>query len=107
MTLYDAFDHARIVITASVHQTSAPDLIRAKVLAALSAAHQRLVATMASLVVEDAAPSTDRLREAQAKTLALRDEVERAERQRAALESKFAATIDQSQPWEKRGTTEW
>jgi serine/threonine protein phosphatase PrpC len=107
MMLYDAFDHARIVITASVHQTSAPDLVRAKVLAALSAAHQRLVATMASLVVEDAAPSTDRLREAQAKTLALRDEVERAELQRAALETKFAATIDQSQPWEKRGTTEW
>jgi len=28
-------------------------------------------------------------------------------RQRAALESKFAATIDQSQPWDKRGNTEW
>lgn len=107
MSLFDAFDHARVVITASVHQTSAPDLVRAKVLTALSAAHQRLVAAMAGLVLQAAAPYRDRLREVQAQTSELRDQVARTERKRAALETKFAATIDQSQPWEKRGTTEW
>jgi phage shock protein A len=58
-------------------------------------------------VLEAVAPFSDRLRETQATTSQLRDQVARAERKRAELEKKFATTIDQSQPWDKRGTTEW
>ncbi|CAN5176193.1 hypothetical protein BH11MYX1_BH11MYX1_04250 [soil metagenome] len=107
MPLFDALDQARIIIAASVHQISAPDAVRAKVLRALSGAHQRLVGATTGLVLEAVAPYSGRLREAQAKTSRMRDQVASAERRRADLERKFAATIDQSQPWEKRGTTEW
>jgi len=48
-----------------------------------------------------------KLKEAQATTAELRDTVASAERQRVELETKFATTIDQSLPWEKRGVTEW
>jgi protein phosphatase len=107
MPLFDALDSARIITCSSVHQISAPDALRAKVLAAISSAHQRLVGAMTGLVLEAVAPYSDRLRDAQAETSRLRDQVAHAERKRAELERKFAATIDQSQPWEKRGTTEW
>jgi protein phosphatase len=107
MPLFDALDQARIITCAAVHQISAPDLLRAKVLRAISAAHQRLVGAMTGLVLEAVAPISDRLREAQQLTSELRDQVARAERKRAELERKVAATIDQSQPWDKRGTTEW
>jgi len=107
MPLFDALDQARIITCASVHQISATDLLRAKVLRAISAAHQRLVGAMTGLVLEAVAPISDRLREAQQQTSELRDQVARAERKRAELERKFASTIDQSQPWDKRGTTEW
>jgi serine/threonine protein phosphatase PrpC len=107
MTIFDALDSARIITASSVHQTSAPDALRAKVLRAISSAHQRLVGAMTGLVLESVAPVSDKLRDAQAKTAELRDKVARAERRRAELESKFAATIDQSLPWEKRGVTEW
>jgi hypothetical protein len=107
MSLFDALDSARIITTSSVHQTSAPDALRAKVLRALSFAHQRLVGAMTGLVLEAAAPYARRLDEAQQVTAELRDKVARAERRRAELEAKFAATIDQSLPWEKRGVTEW
>ena len=107
MPIFDALDAARIITASSVHQISAPDALRAKVLAAISSAHQRLVAAMTGLVLEAVAPYSERLREAQGVTAQLRDQVARAERKRAELEKKFATTIDQSQPWEKRGTTEW
>ncbi len=107
MPLFDALDQARIIIAASVHQISAPDALRAKVLRALGGAHQRLVGATTNLVLDAVAPYSDRLREAQAKTSQMRDQVAAAERTRADLERKFASTIDQSQPWEKRGTTEW
>lgn len=107
MPLFDALDQARIIIAASVHQISAPDAMRAKVLRALSGAHQRLVGATTGLVLEAVAPYSDRLREAQAKTSQMRDQVASAERKRADLERKFASTIDQSQPWETRGNTEW
>lgn len=107
MTLFDALDAARIVTASSVHQTSLPDAMRAKVLRAISSAHQRLVSAVTGLVLEAAAPYTEKLKEAQQQTSELRDKVASAERTRAELESKFAATIDQSLPWEKRGVTEW
>jgi len=107
MPLYDALDSVRIITASSVHQISAPDALRAKVLAAISSAHQRLVGAMTGLVLEAVAPYSERLREVQAETSQLRDQVAHAERKRAELEKKFATTIDQSQPWEKRGTTEW
>jgi protein phosphatase len=107
MPLFDALDQARIITCASVHQITATDLLRAKVLRAISAAHQRLVGAMTGLVLEAVAPISDRLRDSQQQTNELRDQVAHAERKRAELERKFAATIDQSQPWDKRGTTEW
>lgn len=107
MPLFDALDQARIITASSVHQISAPDATRAKVLRAISSAHQRLVSAMTGLVLEAVAPFSDRLKEAQGTTNELRDRVARAESKRAELERKFANTIDQSLPWEKRGTTEW
>ncbi len=107
MPLFDALDQARIVVASSVHQISATDLLRAKTLAAISTAHQRLVGAMTGLVLEAVAPYSERLREVQAETGAMRDQVARFERKRAELERKFATTVDQSQPWERRGTTEW
>lgn len=107
MTVFDALDAARIITASSVHQTSAPDALRAKVLRAISSAHQRLVGAMTGLVLEAVAPVSEKLKEVQAKTSELRDQVAAAERRRAELEAKFAATIDQSLPWEKRGVTEW
>jgi len=107
MPLFDALDAARIITASSVHQTSVPDALRAKVLRAISSAHQRLVSAVTGLVLEAVAPYSDRLKEAQQRTSDLRDKVARAERKRAELERKFATTIDQSQPWDKRGVTEW
>jgi hypothetical protein len=107
MPLFAALDQARIITAASVHQITASDALRAKVLRSLSNAHQRLVGATAGLVLEAVAPYSDRLREAQAKTSQMRDAVAHAERKRADLERKFASTIDHSQPWEKRGNTEW
>ncbi|MEO6777383.1 MAG: Stp1/IreP family PP2C-type Ser/Thr phosphatase [Kofleriaceae bacterium] len=107
MPLFDALDQARIITTASVHQITASDALRAKVLRALSGAHQRLVGATTGLVLEAVAPYSERLREVQARTAAMRDEVAKFERKRADLERKYATTIDHSQPWEKRGTTEW
>jgi len=107
MPLYDALDQARIITAASVHQISASDALRAKVLRSLSGAHQRLVGATTGLVLEAVAPYSERLREVQAKTAEMRDQVAKFERKRADLERKYATTIDHSQPWEKRGTTEW
>jgi protein phosphatase len=107
MPLFDALDQARIITAASVHQISASDALRAKVLRALSGAHQRLVGATTGLVLEAVAPYSERLREVQAKTAEMRDQVAKFERKRADLERKYATTIDHSQPWEKRGTTEW
>lgn len=107
MPLFDALDSARIITASSVHQISVSDALRAKVLRAISSAHQRLVSAVTGLVLEAVTPYSERLREAQAITSELRDKVARAERKRAELERKFAASIDHSQPWEKRGVTEW
>ncbi|MFT3696956.1 MAG: Stp1/IreP family PP2C-type Ser/Thr phosphatase [Kofleriaceae bacterium] len=107
MPLFDAMDQARIITAASVHQITATDALRAKVLRALSGAQQKLVGATTGLVLEAAAPYSEKMREAQATTSRLRDAVANAERKRAQLERKFASTIDQSQPWEKRGNTEW
>jgi protein phosphatase len=107
MPLFDALDQARIIVASSVHQISASEPLRAKALASISTAHQRLVGAMTGLVLEAVAPYSDRLREVQQETAALRDQVARAERKRAELEKKFATTIDHSQPWDRRGTTEW
>jgi hypothetical protein len=107
MPVFDALDQARILTAASVHQIQATDPIRAQVLRAISFAHQRLVGAMTGLVLEAVAPISDRLREAQAVTSELRDEVARTERERAKLERLAATNVDYSQPWGKRGTTEW
>jgi protein phosphatase len=107
MPLFDALDQARIVVASSVHQIQASETNRAKVLRALSVAHQRLVSAMTGLVLEAVAPFSDRLREIQATTGELRDEVAKAERKRADLERRHATNIDPSLPWGSRGTTEW
>jgi len=107
MPLFDALDQARIITAASVHQVTMPDAMRAKVLRAISGAHQRLVGATTGLVLEAVAPYSERLKEAQQQTAELRDRVAKAEHKRADLERKYASTIDQSSPWDKRGNTEW
>jgi PPM family protein phosphatase len=107
MPLFDALDTARIVTASSVHQIQTTDQVRAKVLTALSTAHQRLVGATTGLVLEATLPFSDRLREVQEVTAQLRDEVARAERRRAALERKHATNVDPSLPWGSRGVTEW
>jgi serine/threonine protein phosphatase PrpC len=107
MPLFDALDQARIVVASSVHQIQATEIGRAKVLRALSVAHQRLVSAMTGLVLEAVAPFSERLREIQQTTTELRDEVAKAERRRADLERRHATNIDPSLPWGSRGTTEW
>ena len=107
MPLYDALDQARIIVASSVHQISASDAVRARVLSAISSAHQRLVGATTGLVLEAATPLDEKLRDAQQATSGLRDQVAAAERKRAELERQFATVIDQSLPWDKRGTTEW
>jgi len=107
MPLFDALDQARILVAASVHQLRAPQLLRVRVLRALSTAHQRLVGATTGLVLEAVAPFSDRLRESQGLTGELRDAVAKAERRRAHLERRFATIVDSSLPWGTRGTTEW
>lgn len=107
MPLFDALDTARIVTASSVHQIQATDAVRAKVLLSLSTAHQRLVGATTGLVLESVLPFSERLREVQAVTSDLRDQVAAAERRRAALERKHATNVDSSLPWGSRGNTEW
>ncbi len=107
MPLFDALDAARIVTASSVHQIQATEATRAKVLLALSTAHQRLVGATTGLVLEASLPYGERLREVQAVTSELRDQVAQAEKKRAALEREHATNIDSSLPWGSRGNTEW
>ena len=107
MPLFDALDLARIVTASSVHQIQATEPTRAKVLLALSTAHQRLVGATTGIVLEAAIPYGDRLREVQAVTAEMRTQVAAAERRRAALEREHATNIDGSLPWGSRGNTEW
>jgi PPM family protein phosphatase len=105
--LFDALDQARIITAASVHQIQSTEANRARVLRAISAAHQRLVGATTGLVLEAVAPFSDRLREVQATTAELRDKVGRAEKWRADLERQIASHVDSSEPWGSRGDTEW
>ncbi|MBA3819542.1 MAG: Stp1/IreP family PP2C-type Ser/Thr phosphatase [Deltaproteobacteria bacterium] len=105
--LFDALDSARIIAASSVHQIRATEPNRAKVLRALSVAHQRLVSAMTGIVLEAVAPYSERLRDIQATTTALHQEVAEAEKRRAELERRFATNVDPSMPWGSRGTTEW
>ena len=107
MPLFDALDQARILVAASVHQIQATEVIRARVLRALSVAHQRLGGATTGLVLEATLPYSERLREIQAITTELRDQVATAEQTRSSLERQAATNIDFSLPWGARGTTEW
>jgi protein phosphatase len=107
MPLFDALDEARGLATSSVHQLRISPALRVRVLRALSTAHQRLVGAATGLILEAIGPFSDRLRDVSAVTTQLRDEVARAERQRADLERKFATIVDLDLPWGARGSTEW
>ncbi|MGN6109847.1 MAG: PP2C family protein-serine/threonine phosphatase [Kofleriaceae bacterium] len=107
MPLFDALDQARIITASSVHQIQTTEANRAKVLRALSTAHQRLVGATTGLVLESVAPFSDRLREVQSVTVDLREQVARAEKWRADLERRFATIVDPSLPWGARGSTDW
>ena len=107
MPLFDALDQARILTASSVHQIQASEPVRARVLRAISGAHQRLVSATTGLVLEATSPFGEKLQEAQAVTGELRDRVAKAERKRADLEHKFATQVDSSLPWGSRGNTEW
>jgi hypothetical protein len=107
MPLFDALDQARVITTSSVHQIQTTEANRARVLRAISTAHQRLVGAATGLVLEAVMPISERLREGQAQTGKLRDQVARAERRRADLERRFATIVDPNLPWGVRGDTEW
>lgn len=107
MPLFDALDQARVITTSSVHQIQTTEANRARVLRAISTAHQRLVGAATGLVLEAVMPISERLRETQAETGKLRDQVARAERRRADLERRFATIVDPNLPWGVRGDTEW
>ena len=107
MPLFTALDQARILTAASVHQIQTSEVNRARVLRALSTAHQRLVGATTGLVLEAVVPFSERLREVQARTGELRDQVARVEQRRADLERRFATIVDPSLPWGARGNTEW
>ena len=82
--------------------------MRAKVLRALSGAHQRLVGATTGLVLEAVAPYSERLREVQAQDRrAARPGREVPSASAPSSSASSRPTIDHSQPWEKRGTTEW
>jgi serine/threonine protein phosphatase PrpC len=104
--LFDALEQARVITVSSVHQVKATEVGRARILRALSTAHQRLVGATTGLVLEAVAPYSERLREVQAVTGKLRDQVARAERRCADLERRFATMIDDDLPWGDRGDTE-
>ncbi|MBA2543527.1 MAG: Stp1/IreP family PP2C-type Ser/Thr phosphatase [Deltaproteobacteria bacterium] len=107
MPLFDALDTARIISASSVHQIQATEATRAKVLLALSTAHQRLVGACTGLVLEASIPYSERLRDVAAITSEMRTQVAEAEKKRAALEREHAVNIDSSLPWGSRGNTEW
>ena len=107
MPLFDALDQARILVVSSIHQLRARAPVQVAALRSLSTAHQRMVSATTGLVLEAVAPFSDRLREAQGVTGELRAAVANAERQRAALERRFATIVDSGLPWGARGTTEW
>jgi PPM family protein phosphatase len=107
MPLFDALDSARILTTAAVHQVSTTDPIRARALRALSRAHQRLVSAVTGLVLEAVAPFGEKLREAQAVTNEMREQVAQSEHRRAELHREIVTHADPSLPWGNRGTTEW
>jgi protein phosphatase len=106
MPLFDALEQARVITLSSVHQIKTSESNRARVLRALSTAHQRLVGATTGLVLEAVAPYSERLREAQAMTGKLRDQLARAELRRAALERRFATTAGPGSPWDDQGDTE-
>jgi protein phosphatase len=107
MPLFEALDHARVLVTAAVHQIQASEPVRARALRVISTAHLRLVAATSALVLEATTPYADHLRLVQARTAELRERVAAAERTRAELERRLAGTIDPSLPWGSRGTTGW
>lgn len=107
MPLFDALDQARIISVSSVHQIQSPDHVRARVLRAISVAHQSLVGAITALVLEACMPFSEKLRDAQNVTSELRDKVAQAEKKRAKLERTFATGVDPSLPWGHRGNTEW
>ena len=76
MPLFDALDQARILTASSVHQIQGTDGIRARVLRALSDAHQRLVGATTGLVLEAVGPFTRaRCARPRSQTGELRDQV--------------------------------
>jgi protein phosphatase len=107
MPLFDALDHARILVAAGVQQVQLTPVVRTRSMRALSYAHQRLVSACTGLVLEAVAPYGERLGEVQKVTGEMRAQVEKAERRRADLEHKFATIVDPELPWGSRGETEW
>ena len=97
--LFDALDRARMLATTAAHELGARPAAIAATLRRVSVAHQRLVGSCAGLVIEAASPAKDKLREAQAETIELRQQVAKLERKLGDLERKFATIVDPSLPW--------
>ncbi|MEZ4360952.1 MAG: PP2C family serine/threonine-protein phosphatase [Kofleriaceae bacterium] len=88
--LFAAVERVRLLVTTAVHQTRHSDAIKAGALRLISTCHHRLVATITGIILDAVAPASQRLKEAQRATSALRQELERLERQRTESD-RFAA----------------
>ena len=99
MPLFDRLDRVRVAFTDGVLELGAATNVQAATVRRLSLAHQRLVGALTGLVIASTAPSSEYVREAQAVTAALREQLASEGKRIAALERKFATTVDVNAPW--------
>jgi PPM family protein phosphatase len=92
--LFDALDVARGAYVAALRRAGGDEAISAAVMRRLAGAQCELAAAIAGLVVEGAAPATERLKDAMRETATLRAEVGRNESRLIDLERKHPARAD-------------
>jgi serine/threonine protein phosphatase PrpC len=88
--LFDALDVARTAYVAALRQHGGDEPVIAAVMRRLTAAQCEIAAAIATLVVEAAAPATERLKDAMRETASLRAEVGRNEARLIELERQYA-----------------
>jgi serine/threonine protein phosphatase PrpC len=88
--LFDGLDQARGAYVTALRRAGGDPAVAVAAMRRMAAAESELAAAIASLVVEAAAPTTERLKDAMRETGALRAEVGRAEARLAELERRLA-----------------
>ena len=96
--LFEALDHARDAHLEGVRRAPAPPAVRAAALRRVAGAYQQLSASVATLVVESAAPAAAQLREVVRETARLRAEVSKNEARIGELERQLATAVDPAAP---------